>query len=431
MTTAPIGPHTIQRYRLSNGLTLLVQENHTSPSVVVRGSLRAGALFDPPEKPGLADFTASAMRRGTENRTFAEINETVEAVAASLYVSGGRHLTSFGGKSLVEDFELLVEVLADVLLHPIFPQKEVDKIRGQTLTSLKEMEDSPRALASRYFRELLYTPNHPYGRHVIGTLESIPTITRQHLVDFYQTYYRPEGAIIVVVGDMTGEQVRDALERALGGWRKEGPPSPLEVPPSSSLPEQRCFVHTMADKSQADVIVGFVGPARLASDYYAATLGNVILGQLGLGGRLGENVREEQGLAYYAHSRLDGGLGNGPWLARAGVNPADVEQAIDTIVAELRRFCSEPVSQAELDDAKAYITGTLPLRLETNEGVAGTLHQMELYELGDDYIMRYSDLMNAVSREEILAAAQRYLHPEHYALVVAGPYAAGEPLALE
>jgi zinc protease len=178
----------------------------------------------------------------------------------------------------------------------------------------------------------------------------------------------------------------------------------------------------MTNKTQADIVLGTVGPARSAEDYYAARLGDLILGQLGLMGRLGEAVRDQQGLAYYAYSGVEAGLGRGPWSVRAGVNPVNVEQAIDSILAEITRLRNEPVTDQELEDGKDYLTGSLPLRLETNEGIAATLLDMDLHQLGDDYIIRYPDLMRAVTKGQIQAAAQAYLDPEHYALVIVGPY---------
>jgi zinc protease len=419
---APIGPHTIRRFTLSNGIKLIVQENHVSPSVVVRGHLRAGTTNDPSNETGLARFTGYAVRRGTATRTFQEINEITESVGANVFVSGGRHVTSFGGKSLTEDFDLLVDVLSDVLLNPNFPQGEVDKVRGQIITSLKELENDTRGLAGREFRSLLYTLEHPYGRPGDGTLESVPLIQRNHLENFYHTYYRPEGAAVVVVGDVQAETVSDTLERAIGGWQPSGNAPTLEVPETRPLAERRRYVRTMANKTQADIVLGTVGPARAAEEYYAARLGDTILGHLGLMGRLGETVRDQQGLAYYAYSGLEAGLGQGPWSVRAGVNPANVEQAIESILAEIARLRDELVADQELEDGRDYLTGSLPLQLETNEGIASTLLHMELYQLGDDYIIRYPDLMRAVTKEQIQAAAHEYLDPEHYALAIVGPY---------
>jgi zinc protease len=415
---------TFARYTLANGIRLIVKENHHAHSVVVRGYLHAGANLDPPDRLGLAAFMADAMRRGTEKRTFAEINETVESVAASVYVNVGRHLLGFGGKSLAEDFTLLVELIGDNLLCPAFPPAEIEKLRGEIITDLNELEDDPRGLARRYFREILYTLDHPYGRPVEGTLKTIPQITRADLLDFYQKLHPRNGAI-VVVGDVTGEAVYQTLETALGHWSPPHPPPVTTVPPPPTLIKPVRAFHTMENKSQTDVVLGTIGPSRLADDFYAAYIGDTILGRLGLGGRIGMSVRDNEGMAYYARSSLYGGLGPGPWIIYAGVNPTAVDKAIEVMLTEIRQFCEEFVTDQELADAKAYLTGILPLQMETNEGVAATLVELELYQLGDDFIARYPDIIHAVTKEDIQAAALNHLNDEIYALSIAGPYHQG------
>lgn len=412
---------TFTRYTLSNGIRLIVKENHHAHSVVVRGYLLAGANLDPPDKSGLAAFTADAMRRGTAKRTFSQINETVESVAASVYVNSGRHLLSFGGKSLAEDFDLLIELICDNVLCPTFPPGEVEKLRGEIITDLKELEDDPRSLAQRYFREILYTLDHPYGRPVDGTLKSISHLTRADLLNFYNLLH-PQNGAVVVVGDVTGEIVYHTLNTALGQWSPAHPPPTNALPAPAALTEPVRILHKMDNKSQTDLVLGNIGPSRLADDFYAAYLGDTILGQLGLGGRIGQSVRDNEGIAYYARSNLVGGMGPGPWIIYAGVNPTAVDKAIELILAEIRRFRQEPVTDQELADAKAYLTGILPLQMETNEGVAATLLEMELYNLGDDFIARYPDLIRAITKEEIQATAQKYLNEEIYALSMAGPY---------
>lgn len=411
-----------QKFTLANGIALIVKENHHAQSVVVRGHLHGGANLDPPDGAGLASFATTMLRRGTVNRTFAQINETVESVAASVYVNSGRHLTSFGGKSLSEDFGLLVEILADILLQPSFPPEEVEKVRGQIITSLKESLDSTRSMAGHYFREILYTPGHPYGRPMSGTLETVPRFSRDDLVNFYQQTLHPHDGTVVVVGDVNGEAVYQALEASLGQWRPAHTPPETELSEPAPLTELVRYVHAMPTKSQADLILGTIGPRRGDSDFYAAEVGDTILGQLGLGGRIGLSVRDTAGMAYYARTSLSGNLGPSPWTAYAGVNPTGVDKAVDLILAEIRRFREELVNDQELADAQAYLTGIMPLQLETNEGVASLLLEMHLYQLGDDFIVRYPELIHAVTKEDIRAAAQKYLSHEAYALSIAGPY---------
>lgn len=418
---APIGPHTIRRTTLTNGIRVVVQENHTSPSVVIRGYLWAGSISDPPEKAGLADFTAAAMRRGSLTRTYQEINEQIESVGASVFFDAGRRLTYFGGKSLAEDLTLLVDMLADLLQHPAFPPQEIEKLRGQTLTHLKELEDDTRHLAERDFRQLLY-PDHPYGRPVEGTLESIPLIRRDDLIAFYQEHYGPAGVVIVVGGDVTATAVFELLEKQLGSWRPDAAHAVAEMPPVR-VPQDACrSVRTLTNKTQVDIVLGTVGLPRTSPDFYAARVADTILGHMGLMGRLGDTVRDQMGLAYYAYSDLEAGLGPGPWSVTAGVAPEHVARAIEAIRTEITRMRDEVVSQEELEDAQDYLTGTLPLRLETNEGITATLLDMELYGLGDDYIIRYPSLIRAVTREEVLAVTRKYLDVARFALAIAGPY---------
>ncbi len=418
---ATIGPETMRHFRLSNGIHLVVQENHAAASVVLRGYLWAGSVSDPAEKLGLAAFTAASLMRGTETRSFAEINETLESVAAAAYIAGGRHLTSFGGKSLAEDLDLLVDVLADALLHPAFPDTQIEQVRGQLITGLKELEDDTRGVAGRAFRRLLYGEHHPYGTPGSGTLETVPNIGRQDLIDFYGVYYRPRSSAIVVVGDVEAEKIRAVLEAKLGKWLPDSNFEPEPLPAVEPLTETRRYRRLMDNKTQTDLVLGTLGPSRRDADYHPAWIGNVILGQLGLMGRLGQNVRDRQGLAYYAYSGLEGKLGPGPWSIVAGVSPDKIDQAIASILDEVRRMRDEPVADEELEDSRDFLIGSLPLRLETNEGIAANLLNIILFDLGDDYIIRYPDIVRSVTKADIQAAAIKYLNPDVYALSIAGP----------
>ncbi len=414
------GPETITRRELPNGIVVLVRENHASPAVVVRGYLRVGARDERPEQAGLASFAADALMRGTESRTFEQIYETLEAVGATVGTNGGTHTTGFGSKSLAEDLPLALDVLADVLRHPAFPPDEVEKLRGEILTDLDERAHDTRSMANLAFHELAYPGAHPYSRSVDGYTETVGDISRDDLTAFYANGYGPQGMTVAVVGAVETAAAMAQIEAAFGNWQAptyERDP----LPDAPRITEVRERFVSIPGKTQSDIVLGYPGPARTSPDYMEAAVCNSILGIFGLMGRLGEKVREEQGLAYYSYSRVAGGAGPGPWRIVAGVNPANVEQAIDSIRTEVRRICEEPVSAEELADNKAFITGSLPLRLETNEGVARYILDMERYELGLDYLQRYAALINAVTVEQAQAVAQHWLDSDAYALAVAGP----------
>lgn len=418
------GPETITRQELDNGITVLAYENFLSPSVVVHGYLRVGSVDDPPDQAGLANFTAAMLDHGTPTRTFAEISEAVESVGASLSVSAGLHVTSFSVKCLVEDLERLLDILADVLRRPTFPEKETEKVRGQLLTAIRERDNDTRSVASLTFRALAY-PEHPYGRSSDGYVETVSKMGREDLVRFYEECYRPEGALVAVVGALPAEEAIQKVAAVLGDWQLSDPRPAQTVPDAPELTEVRREFRPMPDKSQTDIVLGVPGISRLDPDYYAAHLANTVLGVFGMMGRLGDNVRDRQGLAYYVLSRLEAHLGRGPWMAVTGVNPANVQRAIDSILQEIHRMQDEPVPEGELEDSKSYLTGSLPLRLETSSGIAQALLEMEFYGLGLDYLQRYPQIINAITSEEVQRAAQRVFPRDVYALAIAGPVTNG------
>jgi zinc protease len=422
------GPDDIVRHELANGIVILVRENHAAPSVVISGAVRAGAIHTPPEKAGLARFTASALLRGAGERTFAEIFEEIESVGASLGFGGGQHVTEFSGQCLAEDLDMLLDILKDALFAPAFPGDQLEKLRGQIITGLQVRAHDTRYVAGEEFSKLAYPPEHPYSRSSAGTVETVRAITRRDIVNFHWGYYGPQGMIVIVVGDVDADSVVARLDARLGGWSPspadvEREPTLPEVPPLQEAREAQALV---PGKTQSDIVLGVPGPPRAALDYIQARLANTILGVFGLMGRLGTNVRDKQGLAYYAYSQLRGGLGPGPWLVSAGVNPANVERAVSSVRDEIRRLQDEPVPADELDDNKSFLIGSLPIHLETNDGVAEMLLDLELYELGLDYLQRYPEMIAAITAEEIQGAAQKYLSADHYALAVAGPSVAGD-----
>ena len=421
LNTLP-GPDDITRTVLPNDMVVLARPNFNSPSVVLTGYLTAGSLFDPLDKLGLADFTAQALLRGTQQRSFQQLYDALETVGASLGIAGGAHTAGFTGRALAEDLGLLLDLLAETLTRPAFPEEQVERLRAQLLTGLAIRAQDTAEMSALAFDQLVY-PDHPYSRPEDGYPETIQAIRRADLAAFHARHYGPRGLVIAVVGAVEPQQAVAQVAQALGGWQNPDQPDLPALPPTPALAGiVRQHVEIPA-KMQTDLLIGASGPERRAPDYLASSLGNNILGQFGMYGRIGEVVREQAGLAYYAASSLTGGIGPGPWLVSAGVEPEKVEPALELIQAEIRRFVSEPVTEEELADSQANYTGRLPLSLESNLGVASALLNLERYELGLDYYRRYPGLVAAVTRQELLAAAQHYLDPRRLAIATAGSHA--------
>ncbi|MBK8051255.1 MAG: insulinase family protein [Anaerolineales bacterium] len=417
------GPHSVARTVLDNGLVLLVRENRAAPVVTLQGSLSAGAQDEPANRAGLAAFTAAMLSRGSLHHDYSAFNEAVESVGGNLTFGADTHSTDFSLACLSEDFAGLVAVLADALRQPHFADEHVERVRQQRLVYIQERDQDTSSVASLHFHEMLYGRHHPYGRSTSGYLDTIGALTHNEVVEFHRGFYTPTSAAIVIAGDISAGAAKDLVERYFGDWR--GPaPAPAAAAPRFLAVGKRDVVK-MPGKVQSDLVIGAPGIARDHPDFYALRVANAILGQFGMMGRLGERVREEQGLAYYAYSGITAERAGGVWMAAAGVNPAHVEQAAASILAEFTALGSELVSPEELADSQAFLTGILPLTLETNDGVANALLGMEWYHLGLDYLQRYYDLIYSVTAEDVLRVAATYLSPERCCTVIAGPSSDG------
>lgn len=415
------GPDTITRVVLENGITVLVYENYAAQSVVLAGSLQAGSLYETPDKSGLASMTASALMRGTEQHDFDMIHASLEDIGADLDVGAGVHTAGFNGKSLAEDLPVLVNLASEALRHPVFPPDHVERLRGEIITGLQYRQQDTRFRANRAFRDSLYPANHPYHYSTRGTLQTVPQIAVADLHDYHRQHYGPSGMIVVIVGAVKAQDAVDIVRTRFADWQNPAQPTPTPLPDMPSVDEIRRVAVNVPGKTQSDIVLGVPGPSRLAPDYRAAALVNSVLGQFGMMGRIGEEVREKLGLAYYAYSSVEGGHGPNPWNVSAGVNPANVQLAVDSIMKEVRRITAEPVSDEDLADNKSYFTGHLPLQLESNEGIASSILNIELYDLGLDYLLKITDEINALTKDDLLAAARKYWNPDAYVMAVAGP----------
>jgi zinc protease len=417
------GPDDIVRRELPNGIVVLFRPNLNSLSVVVTGYLSAGAIFEPDDKLGLAGFTALALMRGTAQHDFQQIYDALESNGASLGIDGGTHSIGFYGHALAEDLDLLTGTLAETLRQPVFPPDQVERLRAQLLTSLAIRAQDTVELASLAFDELVYA-GHPYSRPEDGQPETIRVIKRDDLQAFHEQHFGPKGMTVSIVGGVDAERAMNSVARYFGDWENPNQPSQPELPPLKPLSGMISRQVNLPGKSEADVVMGVAGPPRRSPDFLAASLGNNILGQFGMYGRIGESVRERSGLAYHASSSLSGGIGPGPWLFIAGVDPNNIAKVIDLMSQEINRFINEPISDEELTDSQANYIGRLPLSLESNAGVASALLNLERYKLGLDYYLRYPELIRAITPGEILETAQRYLHPDRMAIATAGTFVA-------
>jgi len=413
-------PEDIRRVQLPNGIVVLARANFNSPSIAMSGYLPVGGIFDADEKLGLASFTSVALLRGTRKRDFQAIYDALESAGASLGFDGGTHTMNFGGKALVEDLGLLLDLLVEALRYPTFPAEQVERLRSQLLTGLAIRAQNTGEMAALTFDQIAYA-NHPYSRPEDGYPETVQAISRDDLQAFQKVVYGPVGMVIAIVGAVEPDQVVDLVATSFGEWENPDQPTPPALPDLTVLDELVTRKTTIPGKSQADIVLGAPGPSRLSPDYIAASLGNNILGRFGMMGRIGTAVRERAGLAYYASSSLGGGVGPGPWRVAAGVDPENVDRATQLIRQEIARFVSEPVEAEELADSQANFIGRLPLSLESNAGVTSALLSLERYSLGLDYYVRYPDLIRSVTIDEVLETARRYLHPDRLAVGIAGP----------
>ncbi len=414
------GPGDITRCVLPNGIILLTRSNFNSPSVVVSGYLPSGSIFDPREKLGLAHFTALALMRGTQKRSFQQIYDALESVGATLGFGASVHNTSFGGRALAEDLPLLLGTLSEAIREPAFPVEHFERLRAQLLTSLAMRDQDTADRAAIRFDETVFA-NHPYGLPEDGFPETIQAIQHKDLLEHHRRTYGPRNMVLVVVGAVSASQAYDIAARALGGWENPLQPSAPALPSLAPVMAAVREHIPLPGKSQTDLVMGGFGPRRSSPDYLAASLGNNILGQFGMMGRIGDAVREQAGLAYYASTSLNAWINTGSWEVSAGVNPTNLQRAIDLILVEIRRFISEPVSREELQDSQANYVGRLPLSMESNNGVASALLNLERFQLGLDYYQQFPSQVAAITTEDVLQAAQHYLFPDRMVTISSGP----------
>ncbi len=420
MTTAVSRGLSPVRTVLDSGAVVIVQETPMTPAVTINATVRAGGVHEPSDRLGLASLVGRVLDRGTAHRSAEALAEELDDRGVALRVASSRHATILTCTCLSEDFDHVLAIVLDIVRRPSFPAQEVSKRQADCVSAIRQDEDSTSVRAVETLFEMLYGASHPYGRRAKGTVESVERLTRADLVAFHAERFRPAALSLAIVGHVAAEHALTRAAVELDGWSGTLLDEPA-FPPAPPAVERRQCVMDLPGKAQSDIAYGFTAIRRLDPRYDAYYVMNNILGQFGLGGRLGDNIRERQGMAYYAFSSLDPSVGVGPLIVRAGVDPGNVARTLEAIDAEVRSLGQDGPTDAELAQTQQFLIGSIPRTLETNAGIASFLQSEEQFGLGLDYDRRLADDIRAVTLDQVRAAAAELLHPEHAAVAVAGP----------
>jgi zinc protease len=405
------------RETLANGMVVLHTERHALPMVSVVMAVKAGSVAEPAGKAGLAYLTAALLNEGTTKRSSRQISEAIEFVGGSLGASGGTDYATISLSVLKKDIDLGFDLLADIVMNPSFREDEIARKKLIIKNGLLQQNEEPGVVASIAFSKAVFG-EHPYGRQAQGTVETLDAISRHDLVTFHHDYFAPNNVIISVVGDLSPEELSGLLTRYFSGWPQKKVPE-IALPPVEPK-KSPTVIKIDKDLTQANVILGHLGIARENPDYYAVSIMNYILGGGGFSSRLMDNIRDNRGLAYDVHSYFSATKYGGNFEAELQTKNESANIAIAEVIKEMERIRTEPVNDKELADAKSFMTGSFPLRIDSNSKIAGFNLSVEYYGLGLDYADRYPSLINAVTREDVLRVANKYLDPANYVLVVVG-----------
>ena len=404
------------RLTLANGIVVLVAERPGIPIVIARASVEAGAVLDPPSKGGVANLTALLLTRGSATRSALDVDRAIEFVGGSLEGEGGRDSSEVVLSVLRKDLGLGLDLLTEALVRPAFPGAEFERTRDEVLASVRRSEEDPGTVTARVLRRLAF-PEHPYGRPVSGTEDSLRAITRDDVAAFHRTAYRPERTIVAVAGDVTAAAIRADLEARLGAWSvaatAPAPPGPAPLGlPSRTESVQRSL-------TQATILLGQATVARRHPDFYPLLVASQILGG-GSSSRLYTRVREERGLAYNVYAQYAAARLGGLFLAELQSENARVREALAVVREELVRLRRERAPEEELARARSYLVGSFPLRMDTAADVSDLLVAIERFDLGLDYPARFRQAVSAVTADDVLRAVRAQWDPDGMSLALVG-----------
>ena len=404
----------VQKAVLANGLVILHSEDHSLPFVTLQLLIDGGSRRDPVGQEGLARIAANGLLLGTSKHTVDAINQELDFMGASLGASSGRDYSTLSLRFLKKDLDGALSLFMEALTEPTFPDEEIKREVEKTLAAIQSEEDQPGEVAEKEFQKALFLTS-PYGHPAIGMKESLPRITRDAISHFYKTYYHPNNYILVVVGDISSEEVKTKL---LPRFEKM---EPVELPTEvfnfvfANGPET---IKINREITQANIIIGNDGISRGNPDFYAVSVMNYILGGGGFASRLLEEIRNKRGLAYSVTSFFDAGKYPGSFQIVLQTKNSSAAEAISLARRQMELIQKEPVLDKELEGAKKYLIGSFPMRLDTQGKLADFLLQVLYYGLGLDYPEKYPSLIKSVSKDDILRVARKYLHPESCIVVM-------------
>jgi zinc protease len=405
------------RFTTTNGMTVLVLEQHFLPIVEIHALIKTGSAQDPPEKAGLANLVASLLDEGTATRTSKQLAEHIDFVGGSLEAKAGEDFTTASARVLKKDVELGFTLLADILMHPAFPKHEFERVRSQVMGEIASDNDDPGHVAMKAFNQLVFR-NHPYRWPVNGTEDTLGKVTLADVQGFYAKEYLPNQTILAVVGDVTVEQATALVQTHFGPWKKGAVPTRAIKKPGAI--DKRAFQLIEKDLTQSTIVLGHGGISRTNPDYYSVLVMNHILGAGGFSSRLMDSIRDKQGLAYGIMSHYDARSMPGSFWVSLQTRTEATNQAIAGVLAEMKSIREAPVSDQEISEAMSFLMGSFPLRLDSTAKLAQVLAQVEFFGLGLDYFSQYPKWIERVTKEDVQRVAKQYLDPQRYALVVVG-----------
>jgi zinc protease len=435
-------PAPVVRRKLSNGLEVLIAERHNLPIVGLNLVVKGGGTLVPPGKEGLASLAGDLLTEGTTSRSSLQLAGELSDLGASINGGGGPESCSLSLTTLTRNLPKALDIYTDVLLHPSFPSKDLERLRTQRISALLRLVDSPPAIAALAFPKLLYGEDHPYGRPNNGTPKSVKGLTRDDIVSFYKTMFVPDNAALIVVGDTTPDAIIPVLESALKDW-KPGSPVAQSLPDPPSSKALTVYLIDKPGAAQSILTVGQVGVARNSPDYFPLTIMNAILGGQ-FSSRINLNLREDKGYTYGARSSFSFNKGPGPFEANAPVKTEDTKPALVELMKELTDITGpRPATDEELAFAKDRLIKGFPSRFESiagggrrgggggGGGLGGTLAELVLYDLPNDYFTTYRDKVEAVTAADVHRVAKKYIDPTRMAILIVGDRTKVEPAIKE